>query len=53
MTTTDGGATWNATVLPVGSSLMAVRMIPGTTEAWVSGGDTTGKMWHTTDLVNW
>jgi hypothetical protein len=33
---------------------MGVRMpTPGASDVWVSGGDTTGKMWHSTDLTNW
>ena len=54
MSTTDGGATWATFTDPSGAgmSLMAVRMT-GPTEAWVAGGGDTGRVWHTTDLVNW
>lgn len=54
VSTTDGGATWNTFTDPSGAgmSLMAVRMT-GPTEAWVAGGGNTGRVWHTTDLVNW
>lgn len=54
MSTTNGGANWTTTTLTQGSSLLAVRMVaPGSKETWVSGGDSTGKLWHSTDLASW
>jgi hypothetical protein len=53
ITTQDGGATWTRySDQSGGVSLMAVRMT-GPTEAFVAGGGDVGRMWHTTDLVNW
>ena len=54
ISTTDGGATWTIFDVPTGAgnSLMTIRMT-GPTEAWAAGGDTTGRIWHSTDLVNW
>jgi len=54
MSTVDGGASWETfeTTGEPGDGLMAARMV-GPTEAWVSGGNEVGEMWHTTDLVHW
>jgi hypothetical protein len=53
MSTMDGGATWTTFEDPSGgSSLMTARMT-GATEAWVAGGGDVGRVWHSTDLVNW
>mmetsp|Transcript_16790 Transcript_16790/g.21794 ORF Transcript_16790/g.21794 Transcript_16790/m.21794 type:complete len:375 (+) Transcript_16790:81-1205(+) len=53
LTTQDGGDTWNSFIDTSGSeSLIGVRMT-GPTEAFVAGGGDVGRIWHTTDLVNW
>jgi photosystem II stability/assembly factor-like uncharacterized protein len=52
LTTTDGGETWTNFNLGPQSTAMTANMV-GPTEAWVGAGDTVGRMWHTTDMVNW
>jgi hypothetical protein len=54
VSTKDGGRTWDTFTVPTGAgnSLMVARMT-GPYEAWAAGGDSTGRIWHTTDLVNW
>ena len=54
ISTLDGGSTWTTFSIPTGAgnSLMSLRMT-GPTEVWAAGGDSTGRLWHTTDLVNW
>jgi photosystem II stability/assembly factor-like uncharacterized protein len=52
-TTTDGGATWAFFEdTSGGNSLMVARMV-GPLEAFAAGGGDVGRLWHTTDLVNW
>ena len=34
-------------------SLMAVRAVAGTSEAFVAGGGDVGRIWHSTDLESW
>lgn len=52
LTTSDGGENWSSFSTDLPSTMMPLRMV-GKTEVWAGGGDTTGQMWHTTDLQSW